>query len=83
MDQFAIRMSSSHHRVDGYARARLVDDDVLTLQRVARYTKTSDTTIKKLLEGGILPCTRSSRLRSGTLVAPTWPASASVPSSSG
>ncbi len=32
-----------------------MDEDVLTLQGAARYTKTSDTTIKKLVDGGILP----------------------------
>ena len=28
---------------------------MLTLQAAARYTKTSDTTIKKLVDGGLLP----------------------------
>jgi len=32
-----------------------VDADVLSLQGAARYTTTSDTTIKKLVDAGILP----------------------------
>ena len=32
----------------------LVEPDVLTLQGAARYTKTSDTTIKRLVDAGIL-----------------------------
>ena len=32
-----------------------MDADVLSLQGAARYTTTSDTTIKKLVDAGILP----------------------------
>lgn len=52
--QLAVKTARRNHRIDGRARS-LVDTDVLTLHGAARYTKTSDTTIKKLVDGGILP----------------------------
>ena len=33
----------------------LEDPEMLTLQGAARYTSTSDTTINKLVDGGVLP----------------------------
>jgi DNA invertase Pin-like site-specific DNA recombinase len=50
----AVKTARRNHTIDGCARS-VVDEDVLTLQGAARYTKTSDTTIKKLVDGGLLP----------------------------
>lgn len=47
------------------ARHTLVDADVLTLQGAARYTGTSDTTIKKLVDAGVLAGSRQCRSRRG------------------
>jgi len=52
--EIAVRTARRNHDIDGCARS-VVDPDVLTLQGAARYTKTSDTTIKKLVDGGVLP----------------------------
>jgi hypothetical protein len=52
--QLAVKTARSKHGIDGHTRS-VVDPDVLTLNGAARYTKTSDTTIKKLVDGGILP----------------------------
>jgi len=52
--QTAVKTARRNHSIDGCARS-VVDEDVLTLQGAARYTKTSDTTIKKLVDAGILP----------------------------
>ena len=52
--QTAVKTARRNHGIDGCVRS-LVDEDVLTLQGAARYTKTSDTTIKKLVDGGVLP----------------------------
>jgi hypothetical protein len=51
--QLAVKTARSKHGIDGHARS-VVDPDVLTLKGAARYTKTSDTTIKKLVDAGIL-----------------------------
>ncbi len=52
--QTGVKTARRNHGIDGCVRS-LVDEDVLTLQGAARYTKTSDTTIKKLVDGGVLP----------------------------
>jgi len=52
--QTAVKTARRNHDIDGRALS-LVDADVLSLQGAARYTTTSDTTIKKLVDGGLLP----------------------------
>jgi DNA invertase Pin-like site-specific DNA recombinase len=52
--QTAVKTARRNHDVDGRALS-LVDADVLSLQGAARYTATSDTTIKKLVDAGVLP----------------------------
>ncbi len=52
--QTAIKTARRNHDLDGRALS-LVDAAVLSLHGAARYTSTSDTTIKKLVDGGILP----------------------------
>jgi hypothetical protein len=52
--EIAVRTARRNHDIDGCARS-VVDPDVLTLKGAARYTHTSDTTIKKLVDGGVLP----------------------------
>jgi DNA invertase Pin-like site-specific DNA recombinase len=52
--QVAVKTARRNHGIAGHART-LVDPAVLTLQGAARYTGTSDRTIKKLVDGGILP----------------------------
>ena len=52
--QLAVKTARRNHDIDGCALS-LVDADVLSLQGAARYTTTSDTTIKKLVDAGILP----------------------------
>jgi hypothetical protein len=52
--QTAVKTARRNHDIDGCVHS-LVDADVLTLQGAARYTQTSDTTIKKLVDGGVLP----------------------------
>ncbi|MGH9160541.1 MAG: recombinase family protein [Vicinamibacteraceae bacterium] len=52
--EIAVRTARRNHDIDGCAHS-VVDPEVLTLQGAARYTKTSDTTIKKLVDGGVLP----------------------------
>jgi hypothetical protein len=52
--QTAVKTARRNHDIDGRALS-LVDADVLSLQGAARYTTTSDTTIKKLVDAGILP----------------------------
>ena len=52
--QTAVKTARRNHDIDGRALS-LVDPDVLSLQGAARYTSTSDTTIKKLVDAGILP----------------------------
>jgi hypothetical protein len=50
----AVKTARRNHGIDGCARS-LVDPEVLTLKGAARYTNTSDTTIKKMVEAGVLP----------------------------
>jgi DNA invertase Pin-like site-specific DNA recombinase len=52
--EIAVKTARRNHDIEGCARS-LVDPNVLTLNGAARYTNTSDTTIKKLVDGGILP----------------------------
>jgi hypothetical protein len=52
--QLAVKTARRKHGIEGRVHS-LADPDVLTLQGAARYTSTSDTTIKKLVDGGILP----------------------------
>ena len=52
--QTGVKTARRNHGIDGRARS-VEDPDVLTLQGAARYTNTSDTTIKKLVDGGVLP----------------------------
>jgi len=52
--QLAVKTARRNHGIEG--RSVSIDDpEVLTLQGAARYTATSDTTIKKLVDGGVLP----------------------------
>ncbi len=50
----AVKTARRNHAIEGCTHS-VVDPDVLTLNGAARYTNTSDTTIKKLVDGGILP----------------------------
>jgi hypothetical protein len=50
----AVRTARRNHAIDG-RRETLADPALLTLQGAARYTATSDTTIKKLVDAGVLP----------------------------
>jgi DNA invertase Pin-like site-specific DNA recombinase len=50
----AVKTARRNHAIDGCAQS-IVDPEVLTLNGAARYTNTSDTTIKKLVDAGILP----------------------------
>ena len=50
----AVRTARRNHAIDG-RRETLADPELLTLQAAARYTATSDTTIKKLVDAGTLP----------------------------
>jgi DNA invertase Pin-like site-specific DNA recombinase len=49
----AVKSARRNHQIEGQGRS-LVDPEVLTLQGAAKYTGTSDTTIKKLVDAGIL-----------------------------
>jgi hypothetical protein len=52
--QQAVKTARRNHGIDG--RTDSIDDpEVLTLQGAARHTRTSDTTIKKLVDAGVLP----------------------------
>ena len=78
--QLAVKTARRHHSSDGCARS-LVDADMLTRQGATRYTKTSDTTIKKQwghpAQAPGRPCAP------WNVDAPTSTASACAPSSSG
>jgi len=52
--QLAVHTARRNHGIQGRTSS-LVDPNVLSLQAAARYTNTSDTTIKKLVDGGVLP----------------------------
>jgi DNA invertase Pin-like site-specific DNA recombinase len=52
--QIGVKTARRNHGIEGRRRS-VVDRDVLTLQGAARYTDTSDTTIKRLVDAGILP----------------------------
>lgn len=52
--EIAVKTARRNHAIDGCAQS-IVDPEVLTLNGAARYTNTSDTTIKKLVDAGILP----------------------------
>jgi len=55
--QQSVKSARRNHKIKG--RAKTVDDPgVLTLHGAARYTATSDTTITKLVNAGILPMHR-------------------------
>src|SRR5206468_4632590 len=49
----AVKTARHNHGINGRSHT-LVDPEVLTLQGAARHTGTSDTTIKKLVDAGIL-----------------------------
>ncbi len=56
--QQSVKSARRNHKIEG--RAKTIDDpEVLTLHGAARYTATSDTTIKKLVDAGILPMHRA------------------------
>jgi len=57
--QTAVKSARRNHSIQGHART-VEDPEVLTQQAAARYAKTSDTTIKKLVDGGILPMQQAS-----------------------
>ena len=50
----AVKTARRNHAIEGQAQTR-ADPALLTLQGAARYTATSDTTIKKLVDAGVLP----------------------------
>lgn len=50
----AVKTARRNHGIEGCAQS-IVDPDVLSLNGAARYTRTSDTTIKRLVEAGLLP----------------------------
>ena len=50
----SVKTARRNHDIDGRSRA-LEDPHVLSLYAAVRYTDTSDTTIKKLVDAGILP----------------------------
>ena len=52
--QLAVKTARRNHAIQGRSGS-VVDPDVLTQQGAARYTGTSDTTIKKLVDAGLLP----------------------------
>jgi len=52
--QTAVYTARRNHAIEG-RRHSVCDSEVLSLQGAARYTGTSDTTIKKLVEAGVLP----------------------------
>ena len=53
-----MKSARRNHKIEG--RAKTLDDpEVLTLHGAARYTATSATTIKKLVDAGILPMRRA------------------------
>ncbi|MBE7484126.1 MAG: recombinase family protein [Polyangiaceae bacterium] len=52
--QVAVKTARRNHGIEGHART-VEDPDVLTLQGAVSYTETSDTTIRKLVDGGVLP----------------------------
>jgi hypothetical protein len=52
--QVGVKTARRNHGIEGHSRS-VVDRDVLTLQGAARYTGTSDTTIKKLVDASLLP----------------------------
>ncbi|MCC6850227.1 MAG: recombinase family protein [Deltaproteobacteria bacterium] len=50
----AVKTARRNHTIEG-RRETIVDPELLTLQAAARYTATSDTTIKKLVDAGVVP----------------------------
>ena len=52
--QTGVKTARRNHGIDGRSRS-LDDPEVLSMQAAARYTGTSDTTIKKLVDAGVLP----------------------------
>ena len=50
----AVKTARRNHAIEGRDQTR-PDPELLTLQAAARYTATSDTTIKKLVDAGVLP----------------------------
>jgi hypothetical protein len=50
----AVKSARRSRGIEGRTSS-VVDADVLSLKAAARYTDTSDTTIKKLVEAGVLP----------------------------
>ena len=50
----SVRSARGHHGIAG-PRKTTCDPEILTMQGAARYTETSDTTIKKLVDAGFLP----------------------------
>jgi hypothetical protein len=52
--QLAVKSARRNHGIDGRTHS-IEDPEIMTLQSAARYTKTSDTTIVKLVNAGVLP----------------------------
>ena len=50
----AVKTARRNHAIEGRAHT-LEDPELLTLQAAARHTATSDTTIKKLVDAGVMP----------------------------
>ena len=55
--QFSVKSARKTYHIEGRAKS-LEDDQVLTQHGAARYTNTSDTTIKKLVDAGVVPMNR-------------------------
>lgn len=53
----AVKTARRNHGIEREPHAGC-DSEILTMQAAARYTGTSDTTIKKLVDGGVLPMTQ-------------------------
>ncbi len=52
-----VASARSRHHIAGQARAK-VDPDILSLNAAAAHVSVSDTTIRRLVEAGLLPCTQ-------------------------
>jgi len=52
--QVSVKSARRIYGIEGHTHS-VVDPEVLTLQAAVRYTGTSDTTIKRLVDGGVLP----------------------------
>ena len=73
--QLAVKTARRNHGIEGHARS-LADPEILSLRGAAKYTGTSDTTIKKLVSAGVLRMRQVwFRSRHGRSSATIWTAS--------